>query len=217
MYDLGFAIPLDGVHEVPPGTTILLAGPPTVPTTALAHELLAAGQRRGDGVVLVTTREDGALARAAYEGVTGNSLHEPTFRVVDASPYTDESDGGAGIEMADSPADLTGLGRGMARARDTIEGNGADGVRVGLDSVSVLLEHLDETTVYKFLHTITDRMEATGSLGVVTLDTTDDHRLLYDAFDAVVEFRETDAGRECRAVGFAGVPANWQEVETPSA
>lgn len=217
MYDLGFAIPLGDVHEVPPGTTVLLAGPPTVETDRLALELLAAGQRRGDGAVLVTTREDGSLARAAYEGVAGDSLDDPTFRVVDASPYTDEAADSTGVVLAASPDDLTGIGRGMARARAAVDGNGAGGVRVALDSVSAMLEHLDESTTYKFLHTVADRVAATDSLGVVTLDTGDDHRILFDAVDAVVEFREADAGREARAVGFAGVPATWRRVDAPDA
>jgi hypothetical protein len=119
MYDLGFAIPLDDVHEVPPGTTILLAGPPT-------------------------GRHDPAGARTAGGRPAPGRRRRP---------------------------------RDHPRGRDARTG----GLR--------------------------------ERRGRVTLDGDDDHRMLFDAFDTVLAFRETDAGHEARAVGFAGIPASWHRTD----
>jgi len=61
-------------EEVEPGTNLLLTGPPLTGKRSLMMDVLAAGTERGDGAIVVTTK-DGAervlkdyQKRTAYEG-----------------------------------------------------------------------------------------------------------------------------------------------------
>jgi len=98
-------------EEVEPGTNLLLTGPPLTGKRSLMMDVLAAGTERGDGAIVVTTK-DGAervlkdyQKRTAYEG--------KPVAVVDCVTRQQgvndvrESDR---IKYASSPVDMTGIG-----------------------------------------------------------------------------------------------------------
>jgi len=108
MYDLR---PHFDEEEVEPGTNLLLTGPPLTGKRSLMMDVLAAGTERGDGAIVVTTK-DGAervlkdyQKRTAYEG--------KPVAVVDCVTRQQgvndvrESDR---IKYASSPVDMTGIG-----------------------------------------------------------------------------------------------------------
>lgn len=206
-YDLGPSVPLDDVRYLDAGTRLLLTGPPDANKRDTALEFLAAGQRRTDGVVIVGTGTAAMPLTAAYEGVGGTD--DERLRVVDATGFGSD---GERVQAVESPADLSGIGSAFSRSVEPYVTMDTAGLRVGLLSVTELLEYLDRGSVYKFLRTFMDRIERADYLGVCTLDTAACNEqtvgMLADAFDARVELRETVEGPEFRT---NGLPAgrNW--------
>ncbi|MFC7227333.1 hypothetical protein N0B31_07960 [Salinirubellus salinus] len=206
-FDLGPSFPHSGRRRVAPGTSILLLGPAGVDRREFAYELLAAGQRRAEGVVLVSTDVPGVAASGAYREVTGAEGDDRLF-VVDAT-----GTGGKGVAAISSPGDLTELGtaltRGFRELADTAR------MRVGLLSLTSMLDHLDRGGVFEFCTTLARRVERGGMLGVCTLnpDACNDQTLamLTDAFDVVVELDERGSEVSCRVTGPEG-RSNWTPV-----
>lgn len=200
VYDLGPSVPLEGVRYLDAGTRLLVTGPPEANKRDAALEFLAAGQRRTDGVVIVGTDTGAMPLRAAYEGVGGTD--DERLRLVDATGFGGD---GQRVRPVDSPADLSGIGSAFSRCVEQYVTMDTAGLRVGLLSVTELLEHLDRGSVYKFLRTLLDRIEQAGYLGVCTLDTAACNEqtvgMLADAFDARMEVRATVEGPEFRTNG----------------
>ena len=206
-FDLGPSFPHESSRRLAPGTAILLLGPAGVDRREFAYELLAAGQRRAEGVVLVSTDVPGVAARGAYEEVTGTGEDDRLF-VVDST-----GTGGDGVVPVPSPGDLTELGTALTRGFQALEDT--ERTRVGLLSLTAMLDHLDRGGVFKFCTTLARRVEKGGMLGVCTLnpDACNEQTLamLTDAFDVVVELDERGSGVSCRVTGPDG-KSNWNPV-----
>ena len=71
MYDLG----PDLDSEVQPGTNILVSGPPMSGKRSLCLDILASGTQKGEGSIIVTTK-DGA-DRVRHATTTGSSTPPP--------------------------------------------------------------------------------------------------------------------------------------------
>jgi KaiC/GvpD/RAD55 family RecA-like ATPase len=206
-FDLGPSFPHASSRQMAPGTAILVLGPAGVDRRAFAYELLAAGQRRAEGVVLVSTDVPGAAASGAYREVTGEPGDERLF-VVDAT-----GTGGEDVHTVSSPGSLTELGtaltRGFRELADTPQ------TRVGLCSLTSMLDHLDRGGVFKFCTTLSREVEQGGMLGVATLNPGSCNEqtlaMLTDAFDVVVELDERGSGVSCRLTGPDG-RSNWSPV-----
>ena len=200
-YDLGPSVPIDGLRYVPRGTSILLSGPPEVDKRAIALEFLAAGQRRTNGVVVVSAEMGARPLIAAYENAGGTD--DERLRVIDATGF-----GGDGERVAavDSPTDLSGIGSAFGRQIEQYVTMNTAGLRVGHLSATTMLERTDRGRVYKFLRTLMDRVDRADYLGVSTVDTAAVNEqtvaMLADAFEVLIELRTTrDGTPECRASG----------------
>jgi len=97
-------------EEVEPGTNLLLTGPPLTGKRSLMMDVLAAGTERGDGAIVVTTK-DGAervlkdyQKRTAYEGSRSPSS---TASLDSRASTTSASPTGSSTS---SPVDMTGIG-----------------------------------------------------------------------------------------------------------
>lgn len=206
-FDLGPSFPHETARRQAPGTSILLLGPAGVDRREFAYELLAAGQRRAEGVVLVSTDVPGVAASGAYREVTGAEGEDRLF-VVDAT-----GTGGDTVVSVPSPGDLTELGTALTRGFRELEGT--DGTRVGLLSLTSMLDHLDRGGVFKFCTTLARRVEKGEMLGVATLnpDACNEQTLamLTDAFDVVVELDQRGSEVSCRVRGPDGT-SNWNPV-----
>jgi hypothetical protein len=206
----------DGIDlEVARGTNLLISGPPMVGKRDLAIEVLSAGHRAGDGILLITTGDstdrlvDDLDRRIA-------SLDRDQVGVIDCT--------GSGKRRAireitthhvSSPGDLTGISIGTAKLLGQFATNDVEDVRHGLVSVSTLLQYIDLETVFKFLHVYTNRITDTGGFGVFTLDTGSHDpatvNTITGGFDAVVELRETDdGGREMWSRGLPEGSTEWR-------
>jgi KaiC/GvpD/RAD55 family RecA-like ATPase len=202
MYDLGPALD----QEVQPGTNILLSGPPLTGKRSLALDVLAEGTKRGDGAIIVTTK-DGAQRvlsdygkRVSYEGKPVAVVDCVTRQQGMGEVVEDDR-----IKYTSSPVDMTGIGIKLSEFLQAfyqerrIERN-----RIMLHSLSTLLMYADLQTVFRFLHVFTGRIQSVDGLGLFAIDASahDDRTMntLKQLFDGVVTTRE-DGEPEIRLAG----------------
>jgi len=204
--------------ETPAGTNLLVTTPEPSGSEFLM-ELLDAGRREGDDLLVLTT-------------------DSPATRITDRlEAGTDEAaDGGGGVTVIDSqtesietgsdsdvvqnvntPRNLTDIGIGFKEAFDRFEERGIERVRFGLLSLSVVLSYVDQETAYRFCRTLTRGISQEGAVGFFLLDR-DAHdtgtvNTLRRAFDGVLEVEDTAEGQRVRLSGIDGVSEEWRPVE----
>ena len=213
MYGLGEVCP--GV-EVEPGTNLLVTGPPMTGKRTLALEILAHGNRRGEGAIVVTTKDGGEDVRERLRELLGREESGPVGIVDCVSKQqgmtpsdTDE------ITYASSPEDMTGIGIQLSEfLRTFYEDTGVTRNRILLHSLSTLLMYSNLQTVFRFLHVFTGRVQSADALGVFVIDETAHDRqtmsTLKQLFDGQIQVRTgDDGGSELRVRG-VGADADWR-------
>ena len=199
MYDLADVIP---DAEIDPGANLLVAGPPLTGKRQIAFDILASGADRGDGSIVVTTKDsadkvletftDSTTSTDANVGVVDCVTKQRGIGTVDDDPR---------IKYASSPVDMTGIGIKLSEfLQEFYEDRGLTENRVLLHSVSTLLMYSNLQTVFRFLHVFTGRIQSADAMGVYVIDSTahDDQTMntLKQLFDAVIELEETTDGEE---------------------
>lgn len=208
MYEVGDVLP---VETVPAGTNLLVAGPPMTDKRTVAYELLATGCGRGEGGLLVTTRDGVARVRDRYPALAA-AMAEGRAGVVDCvsrgrglEPPADPA-----VRYVGSPGEVTDLGIRVGGYLRDLARRGLPGRRVGVVSLSTMLMYVELRRLFRFVHVLTGKVQATDSLGVAVLQPSDPAALdrLAPLFDGVVRTREADSGTEVRVVG-AGHRTGW--------
>jgi KaiC/GvpD/RAD55 family RecA-like ATPase len=218
MYDLSHILEFDALTEVRPGTSILITGPAMSGKASLAMDLLKQGIRDGDGAVVVTTNDPAASVVDDFR-TTVPALEDAQLGVIDTRGDSGGDDGpaeGVYVHHVSSPGDLTGIGIGITKALEGLHNNGRENGRMALDSLSTMLTYTDKKTVFKLCHILSSRLDAAGYVGFFTIDSGahDDQTLqvIKQAFDGMVEIRETADGSEARVKGLADGPTDWQAI-----
>ncbi|MFP8955762.1 RAD55 family ATPase [Natrialbaceae archaeon A-CW3] len=199
MYDL------PGVHPdetIAPGTNVLIAGPPLTGKRNLALDVLASGADRGEGTIIVTTKDSADKVLRDFSDRT--VVTKPDVGVVDCVTKQrgiGTVDDDPRIKYASSPVDMTGIGIKLSEfLQDFYDGRALTENRILLHSVSTLLMYSNLQTVFRFLHVFTGRVQSADALGVYVIDSTahDDQTMntLKQLFDGVIEIDETDDGEQ---------------------
>ncbi|MEF8774165.1 MAG: recombinase RecA [Halobacteriales archaeon] len=206
MYELGDVLP---ETRVDPGTNLLVSGPPMVDKRRIALEVLSAGAKRGDGSVVVTTKdsadrvlEEFARTAAADAGPVG------VVDCVSRQQGLDGLDDGPRVKYASSPVDMTGIGIALSEFLEEFQGRVQDNRhRVLLHSLSTMLMYSDLQTVFRFLHVFSGRIQSVDGLGLYVIDATahDDRTMstLKQLFDGIVTVEQ---GEDGPAVSLRGNP-----------
>ena len=189
------------VTELEPGTNVMIAGPPMTGKRDLALDVLASGAERGEGSIVVSTKDSAPKILEHFAEIT--SVEEYEIGVVDCVTRqrgigtVDEDD--PRVKYASSPVDLTGIGIKLSEfLQEFYELRECTENRIVLHSVSTLLMYSDLRTVFRFLHVFTGRIQSADALGLCVIDSTahDDQTMntLKQLFDVIVELEETDEG-----------------------
>ncbi|MFB6073458.1 MAG: RAD55 family ATPase [Haloarculaceae archaeon] len=216
MYDLTDVLDFDELASVRPGTSLLVAGPAMTGKEQLAYDILKDGLRSGDGAVVVTTNDPAAGVAEQFVSDVPD-LAEGQLGVVDCRGEGDgENPEGVYVHHVSSPGDLTGMGIALTEALDTLHRGGRQHGRLALSSLSTMLTYTDKKTVFKFCHVMSSRLDTAEYMGVFTIDSGahDDQTLqvIKQAFDGMIEIRESEGGREARVLGLGGGPTEWREL-----
>lgn len=219
MYDISDVIDLEETASIRPGSSILVSGPAMTGKEDLLFEILASGVRGGEGAVAVTT---GSRAEMVIDDITsrapGADGHQ--FGVIDCRSESgreeEELDSGAYVQRVSSPGDMTGIGIGITKCFDRLHEVGIDEGRIALTSLSTMLTYSDQQTVFKFCHVLSSRIDSAEFLGAFTIDSSAHEeqtlQVIKQAFDGVVEIRESDGTREARVMGLQPSPSEWVEL-----
>lgn len=219
MYDIADVIDVEEASSIRPGSSILVTGPAMTGKTDLLFEILGAGVREGEGAVAVTT---GSRAEVVLDDITSRAPDADghQFGVIDCRSESGreeaELDSGAYVQRVSSPSDMTGIGIGITKFFDRLHDVGIDEGRLALTSLSTMLTYSDQQTVFKFCHVLSSRIDSAEFLGVFTIDSSahDQQTLqvIKQAFDGVIEIRESDGTREARIMGLQPTPSEWVEL-----
>lgn len=217
-YTLGAAVPDAPIDSIAPGTNLLFVGDDTNGATGLVHRILAQAPTVGETVILVTTDENPKPLVETYQSVLPDSASLEHLFVVDASVSGLDRDLGplspTRVETASSPTDITGIGVGITNHLRTIQ---TDRVRLGLLSLSPLLEALGPERTFAFFHVLTSRVRRDGHLGLFTVDPSRHERehvdILQSLTDGAFNFKLTDGTPLCRGVGAVDAVSEWTPLE----
>lgn len=218
MYDLSRVLDFDALSSVRPGTSLLIAGPAMTGKDELALEILRDGARDGEGAVVVTTNDNAADIAEDFSAAVPD-LGDSQLGVIDCrgdSGSDGDATDGVYVHHVSSPGDLTGIGIGITKALEGLHNSGRDQGRLALFSLSTMLTYTDKKTVFKLCHILSSRLDAAGYVGVFTIDSGahDDQTLqvIKQAFDGLVEVRESDGSRQARVLGLTSDPSDWQDL-----
>ena len=203
--------------EIPAGTNLLVMAPEPTGSEYLL-ELLDAGRREGDDLLVLTTDTPADRITDRLEaGAETPSEGAGEITVIDSQTEPIGADGDDVVQNVNTPRNLTDIGIGFKEAFDRFEQRGVDRVRFGLLSLSIILSYVDQETVYRFCRTLTRGISQEGAVGVFLLNR-DAHdtgtvNTLRRAFDGVLEVEATADGSQVRLSGIEGIAEEWRPVE----
>jgi len=199
------------VDEFPPGTSILLSGPPLTRKRELMTRLL--GGDEDEGSIMVTTKMGAGKLLELYRELNG---HRPADRLDVVDCVTKERGIGTVRETEttsylSSSRDLTGLSIELSGLFQGYHRGGTP-MRFGVHSLSTFLMYHNLPRVYRIVHVLSGQVESADGLGVFVVDSPTDRELglLSQLIDGVIETRETEAGCELRLRGLGGRAAGWR-------
>ncbi|UZE92337.1 MAG: recombinase RecA [Methanosarcinales archaeon] len=220
-YDLGIPELDKALGGIQSGTNVVLVGPPMCGKDILVKQILHAGLRDGDGVILVSTGEPGeSIFKWCEQHKLGIENYKNRFGIVDCVSKTlgmDVSDT-QNIKRASSPVDLTGIGVKISQffeqfyVKDKLSK-----ARLAVDSLSTMLMYSNLQTVFRFLHVFTGRIKAADALGIYVLEAGmhDDKTVatLKKLFDGVIEIKEENGEFFIKTAGMGSTPGKWMKYE----
>lgn len=216
-YNVDEVLPADLVSGFDDGTNLLLSGPAMSGKRDLLMQLLARGNRDGEGAVIVTSRDPAKEVVGDFEDAVGSEAG--FLRAIDCvSAQSGSTTDGDRVQYVSSPGDLTGMGIEFSEVARSAGDSGVERLRVGFDSLSPLLMYVDLQRLFRFLHVFTSQIQSQGWLGLFSVDpeSHDDQTIntISQLFDGVVEVRVTDSGdREVRVRGVTDSSTEWVVVE----
>lgn len=165
MYELGGAL---GDRRVPPGTNLLVVGPPLSGKRGLGFDVVAHGLSQGEPAVVVTNTDGAPRVREALQDRL--SATEAPVGIVDCVSKHQGVETTERATYAAAPDDMTGAGIGLSEHLSSFDDRGEEGVRVLLSSLSPLLVYANVETAFRFLHVCTSRTKNAAGLGVHLLE-----------------------------------------------
>jgi KaiC/GvpD/RAD55 family RecA-like ATPase len=171
MYDLG---PDFDNATLAPGTNVLVSGPPLSGKRRLAMEMLAHGSDRGEGVIVVTTRDSASRVLNDYQALVSDPESVDIGIVDCVTKHQGRSVRDTDVvKYASSPEDMTGIGIKFSEfVEEFRQERGIENIRVLVDSLSTLLMYSNVQTVFRFMHVFTSRVENADALGLHVMEST---------------------------------------------
>lgn len=224
-YPLGVEGIQDAVGTVPPGTNIILIGPPMSGKEIIAYNILYRGLVEGEGGILVTTGLSGedvlrTLERNGFEIYP----HVDRLGIVDCVSQS------IGLKVGDtetirrvsSPVNLTGVSVGVTSLMEELwRKKGVKKVRLVVNSLSTMLMYSNLQTVFRFLHVFVGRIKSAGALGIYMIEEGmhDEQTIvtLKQLVDGAIEIKSQEDAFFMRCVGVTPRPTKWYQYEIEGA
>lgn len=215
-YEFADHVPLQPVN---PGTNLLVTEPAVDGRHNAVLSLLTGAEF--EGTLFLTTEQTGRETIDVFEDC-GGRYTKNRMAVIDSS-----GDGRASPPLnirTVGAADLLSLSLEFASLYEQLNSSEIHRVRTALYSLTPLLEQRDNfTALYRFVHTVTGRIDAAGGLGVFVIDpeshTEATVRSLEQPFDGRVDIRDVDPEAdeyELEATGLDDQPTGSQPFTLPA-
>jgi len=212
-YAFGEGLPVNGVS---PGTILFVAGPSLSRAEDLALSLVLGGADAEEGMLFITTNDSSKNLLERCERLSPG-FDDGAVGVVDCSDSRGrDTVFDARIESVSTPNDLTGIGIKLSTLYSDLHDETGERVRTAFVNVSTLLMYTDLRTLFRFLHTISGRIDATDGIGVFAIDPgTHDEKstnTLTQLCDGRIDVREpevNDADGDLRVRGLSNQPREW--------
>lgn len=210
------------INQLPAGTNILVSGPAFSPAEELAQLLVTAGAKYDEGMMFISTNMTAKKLLAACQQLRPgfDSTH---VGIVDCSGQEMlQLQSPAQVKYVSTQSDLTGIGMKFSSLYQSLYENVRDGrIRTGFSSLSSLAMYVDFRIMYRFLQTLSSRIDSSGGLGVFLIDPTAHEEQIVStvrqAVDGEIAVRESEgtADGELRIRGMRGQPNGWQSFSLP--
>ncbi|AHG03573.1 hypothetical protein HALDL1_08165 [Halobacterium sp. DL1] len=207
-FDVSDRLPVDNIDA---GTNLLVAGPPLTGKREFALSLVDEGCERGEGGIVVGTRDSTKTIRQRAPNVW-TAVKQNRGGIVDCvtrqrGESTRDQDL---VKYVGSPGDITDIGIRLGGIFQSLEGN-CEQARMNVSTVSTMLMYADTRRVYRFLHVFAGHVERLGWLGLGVLDTSSKEAfdVLAPLYDGMIQTRTTDDGNELRVVGLGHGRTEW--------
>lgn len=220
-YEFQPGLPIPGVA---PGTNLLVSGPSGSGVRDIALDMIVAGPS-AEATLLVSGDVDAGGMFSRLEDVP-EPYDRSLLGIVDCSgdPGEDDPRFGAHAEPIADPGDLTSIEIEFSILYEKLAERDPSGIRIGLFSLSTMLDHAPLTDVSRFLHMLTGRIIATDDLGVFVVDSSSVDRRTLETLDQFCdghvevrvvgrEGRGEEGATEIRVSGLDDYPQSWSPVE----
>lgn len=198
----------DALEPLSDGDALLVRGPAMSGKFEFTLRALAG---LGDRAILVSTDDNAENVRTRYAdyGDPGRlSVVDCVTRVHDSRVEDTEH-----VRYAASPQNLTEVGVKFTDLVETLRVIDPDSAAVGIHSISTLLMYWPVAKVYQFVRILLNQAQGCGWSVVAVLDdaATDEETVntLSQPFDAVVDTRLGESGREFRLTTRAASESPW--------
>ena len=207
-YEFAEHVPL---RPVPPGTSVLVTEPAIAGTHRSVLSLLIGSEF--EGTLFLTTGLTGREVLRIFEDC-GGRYTKNRMAVIDSSEDGSEAPS-LNIRSADGPGDLLGITLEFSSLYEQLNSSNIRRVRTGCYSLTPVVEAVDDfSALYRFLHTVTGRIESAGGLGLFVVDP-EQHseatiRSLEQPFEGRIDIHavDPDAGEyELEPVGLENQPS----------
>lgn len=200
-YELGDILSAVDLGTISAGSNILVIGDSPELMHTFAIDLVAQGLKHGEGALIISTGGDTESLISEFRGASGaNDLSTLSFIDCTGSDRPADLDSEQFMSV-DSPGSLTDLGMSFVQYEDQ-RGTAFEGSRVLFDSISALLEHLDEERVFEFVDAFIGRIHTSQHLGIWLIHGSAHSEktlsLIMELFDRILELRDTSDGPELR-------------------
>lgn len=208
------------VEPIEAGSTLFVAGPALSPAEDLTRTLVAEGCQAGDASLIISTN----MTSERLLTKCGQAFQNFDFSragVIDCSGQArDSTQYESTVKYISTQSDLTGIGIKFSALYESLYSESTPGIRTGLISVSSLSMYVDLRALYKFVQTLSGRIDSADGLGMFAIDpTTHDTKTvntLSQAADGRIDVRKSDDGDgELRVRGLSGQPEGWQPFSLP--
>ncbi|MBV0900456.1 DUF7504 family protein [Haloarcula salina] len=200
---------------VDPGTSVIVTGPVLDGARELGLRLLRCDD--GDCGVVIIAADSGAATTAEDFERYGGTFDRNRVGVVDCAQDGREPPADC-VSAVGTPADLTGIGIEYSGHYERLYAAGYERVRTGILTVTPLLVYSEDVRpVYRFLNTVTGRIDTAGGVGACVVDPkAHDEQVvesLVQCFDGRIHVRSGDEGLELRVDGLPDQPTDWTAVD----
>ncbi|MEE8402817.1 MAG: RAD55 family ATPase [Candidatus Hydrothermarchaeaceae archaeon] len=165
----------EAIGDVPPGSNILLVGPPMTGKSLLVRDFFYTGLKNGEGGIYISTKDTATKLYQSFKDSDRDlQPYEDAFGIIDCVSRTlpiESKESIKNVIYAASAIDMPTISIGLNEfLKKLIKEKQIDKIRVVVESLSNLLMYSNLQTVYRFLHVFTASTRAADAISIYSVE-----------------------------------------------